>query len=60
MNFYVKVNASLSLGHIMIKLVQVLAMGPCHQMWVMGHHQKLLVVQLMRMKDIKKTHEGKK
>jgi len=40
--------------------VQVLAMGPCHQMWVMEHHQKLLVVPLMEMKDIKKTREGKK
>jgi hypothetical protein len=59
-NFYVKVNVSLGLGHIMIKLVQVLAMGPCHQMWVMEHHQKLLVVPLMEMKDIKRTHEGKK
>jgi hypothetical protein len=60
MNFYVIVNISLGLGHIMIKLVQMLAMGPCHQMWVMEHHHKLLVVQLMRIKDIKRTHEGKK
>jgi hypothetical protein len=43
MNFYVKVHVSPSLGHIMIKLVVVLAMGPCHQMWVMEHHKKLLV-----------------
>jgi HrpA-like RNA helicase len=45
---------------IVIKLQQMLVMRPCHQLMIMEFYQKLLVVQVMKLKDYKQNSKGKK